>query len=179
MTCSREIQEYANILFERSIDELENKKVKFILEENADVLDVFSVLLELVLYGINILTKDQYKLFYLENTFDDYYFVINACIKSCGFKMEIVEHVVDLEGSNVNLYRDRADYYCEIVKSPPYYFCVDGWYVLNYRIIENKKFQKNNRNLKDFKAFFFNRSKKIFLIYFDFAITENLTNLCR
>jgi len=68
------------------------------------------------------------------------------------------------------LYRDRNDYYCEILQKPPFFLCYKGWYVLQYRLLVNKKFVYNSMTpLRHFKAFLLNRrDKKIFTINFKY-----------
>ncbi len=41
----------------------------------------------------------------------------------------------DFEQNNeINLYRDRADYFIQITSRPPEFLCYDGWYWLDYRL---------------------------------------------
>lgn len=108
--------------------------------------------------------------FDLVDSTDDLIFSIRSYLKSCGFTIK-VDEVFD-ENLNINLYRDRNDYYCQITEKPPIFlnFSEDPWHILDYRLILNRKFDFNIRTpISTFRAFFINKQKSIFIVSFDFA----------
>lgn len=162
------VSQFADMLFNKPKNNLGEDLFGILFDESMEPIDVFCTLIELVLYGINILTKNQYDLFKLDEPTDDMVYIIKTYLKSTGFDIEIHEEII--ETNEINLYRDRDDYYCHITKRPAEFLCFKGWYVLNYRIIDNKKFQFNSMTpLEKFKAFFISNNKKIFTFSFKFV----------
>lgn len=163
------IKVLAEVLFSKSEDKLKDN-LTGILMESAEVADVFCMLLELFLYGYGILVEEKYTIFDLVDSTDDLIFSIRSYLKSCGFTIK-VDEVFD-ENLNINLYRDRNDYYCQITEKPPIFlnFSEDPWHILDYRLILNRKFDFNIRTpISTFRAFFINKQKSIFIVSFDFA----------
>jgi hypothetical protein len=72
----------------------------------------------------------------------------------------------------VDLYYERSDYFCVIVPNPPMDSAYlsqhkTGWYVLNYRMFQNKKFKYDETSLLEtFYAYFKNKENRIFRISF-------------
>jgi hypothetical protein len=163
-----------------------------ICNEDMQPLDMFNMLIELLIYGMNYLNSTK-TLFMMSSEFfvdhdgelspdndeldnvnlidGELHDVINdihSHLKSMGFKVDITE----TQSSNIknNLYRDRDDWYYEIVPKPELEcWCPpNDFYVLKYRMISNKWFNARNGNLSDYQAFFISDQKKIFVIKFDY-----------
>ena len=164
------IKMFADILFDKKKNNLSMDLSGLLVDETMQTVDIFCMLIELVLFGISILTNGttiSSVLFSLENSTDDIVSALGSYLRSCGFG--ILVHEECIEESDPNLFRDRTDYYCQILKKPPKYLCFPGWYVLNYRIIDNKKFRfANITPLEKFKAFFIADNKKIFTFGFKY-----------
>jgi len=166
------IVKFATILFNKSKNKLDRDLSGIICQDDSmNITDVFCMLLELVLHGLHILTNDMVNIFDISDTMDELVSDIKLYLKSTGFDMEITEDYIDPD--DVNLYRDRTDYFCQIMPIPPPFLCHPGWYVLNYRLTTNDKFQYTNVTpLNEFKAFFITNNKKIFTINFKFIIHQ-------
>lgn len=163
------IKEFAKILFNKSAKNLDRDLSGVLVDDEMETTDIFCMLVELVLYGLDILSDGKYTIFDLNESTDDVVYTIKHYLKSAGLDMIIQEHICE-DNENPSLFRDRTDYFCEILPKPPRYLCHKGWYVLNYRIIDNKK---NNliaiTPLEKFRAFFISKQKKIFLVNFKYA----------
>lgn len=165
------VYELAKILFNKPEKKLQDDLVSILIDENMDTEDIFCMLLELVLYGINILTKEKCTIFDIEYSFDDLVYQIRNYLKSMNIDAEL--HEIFTNDNDVTLYRDKNDCYCEIVIKPPPYLCTKGWYVLNYRIINNKNFEyTGSKQLEKYKAFFISKQNKIFTINFKYYIAK-------
>jgi len=161
------IKKLADILFTKHIDHLNDDLMGILIDDDMDIIDIFSMLLELVTYGLDIIQHGK-KWFEFTNSYHDVFYDLNKYLKSIGFVMDVNEIFDFID--NVNLYRDRTDYYCQIVSKPPPFLCVDSWYLLDYRFITNINCVfDNNTPLREFKAFFINNEKRIFTINFDFT----------
>lgn len=157
----------AKELFNKSKNNLTSELTSILMDDDTEMIDIFCVLLELVLYGLEILSNGKINIFDLEDHTDDKIYLMKSYLKSGGFDICIKEEIV--EDTDVVLYRDRSDYYCEIVQKPPSYLCTSSWCILNYRFILNKKFTFDNTTPIDaFKAFFISNKNKIFVINFKF-----------
>ena len=162
--------ELAKILFNKSKNYLNYDLSGAIFDESMDVADVFCMLVELVLYGLNILSDGKTTIFNFEDSLDDIIYTIKSYLKSIGFDMIVVNHESNENDNDIFSYRDRDDLFCEIVPKPPIYLCYTGWYVLNYRMINNNKFKYSKITpLNTFKAFFISNNKQIFTINFKFV----------
>ena len=154
------INEFAMILFSKSPAKLDQDQCR-IFSDDMNVADLFCMLIELVLYGVDILTNKSADIFSLKTSTDDIIYTIKAYLKSSGFDMMVSEEFSE----EVNLYRDRTDYFCQITKRPPVFLCHSNWSLLNYQIIENRRFSLSSQ-LTDYSVFFISSEKKIFLIKF-------------
>lgn len=163
------VVQFAHILFNKQKSKLNEDLSGILIDETMEVADVFCMLVELVLHGLDILTNSVNQIFDLKESTDDIIYVIKQYLKSSGFDLEVHEDFMELDQS-INLYRDRSDYYCQITARPPEFLCYPGWYVLNYRLIDNPKFDfDDNTPLDKFRAFFISKQKKIFVFNFKFA----------
>lgn len=149
----------ANILFNKPINSLEYDLARLIIDDSMDIVDVFCMLVELVLYGLDILTSNC--IFDLIDSSDNIVDIIDTYLKSVGFTMTLIQSEYDYN------YCDSTDYYCEILPKPPAYLCYPGWYVLTYRIRYNDRSDIANPHLSMYKAIFV-ANKQLFTIHFDF-----------
>lgn len=157
----------AKEIFNKNKKKLTSDLTNILMDENTETVDIFCVLLELVLYGLEILSNGKINVFDLRDQIDDNIFLMKSYLESSGFDINVEEEIID--SKDAILYRDRSDYYCEIVPKPPSYLCTNSWCILNYKFILNKKFLFHDEMSMDkFKAFFISNEKKIFVINFRF-----------
>lgn len=160
------IKRFAEILFIKSTKNLNQDLSGILIDETMETVDIFCMLIELVLYGLDILTESQYTIFDLVESYDDIVYTIRSYLKSAGFDVQINEILMD---DDTILYRDNPNYYCEIVSKPLLCLCDKGWYVLNYQMIENMKFNFSRiTSIETFKAFFISKQNKIFTVNFKY-----------
>lgn len=153
----------ADILFNKPLSKLDQDLTGLLLDDNMDVADLFCMLVELTLYGINILSEGKVNIFDLNDSNNDFIAIVQSYLKSLGFQFSIHDEPI-----TDTLYRDRVDYYCEIVPRPPLYLCHTGWYVLNYRLLDNKKFCFDHLTSLDKFSLLFMTNKKLFTIRYKF-----------
>lgn len=166
------IVQFAEYLFGKSEDKLYEDLSGILIDDSMDIADVFHMLMELFLHGFNILTSGKKTIFDLGESYDDIIFTIKSYFKSVGFDINLEEIFYD--GDTPSLYRDKNDYYCEILPLPPSYFCYKGWYVLDYRIITNDKFIfYPTTSISLFKSIFITKDNKLFVINFKFKNQAN------
>lgn len=162
------IRQFAERLFSKREKDLKYDLSGILMDDTMVIADVFCMLVEIILYGLNVLTDKTATLFDWTDSTNDRIYSIKHYLRSTGLDMDVYEEIVDID--KINLYRDRSDYYCEIVKRPPPFLCHPGWYVLNYRLINNRKFIYDEHTpLELFRAFFISTDKKIFRINFKFS----------
>ena len=160
----------AKIIFSKPKNDLQQNLTGLLYHDGMEIADLFCMLVELVLYGYDILTNNTNKnLLDIEECTDDILYLIKSYLNSCEFDVVFSEEFMI---NDIFLYRDRTDYYCEILRKPPPYFCMKGWYVLDYRMLDNKKFVINN-DLATYKAFFITKQKRIFTMKFNYAMRTN------
>jgi hypothetical protein len=159
---------FAEILFNKNRDNLTDDLSGILIDESMENADIFCMLLELVLCGVDRLTHQTANILDLTDQTDELVYDVKAYFKSIGFNIKIKEQFIELD--QINLYRDRDDYYCQITSRPPPFLCHPGWYVLNYRLINNPKFKFDQTTpIENFKAFFISKSKQVFVIGFERA----------
>jgi hypothetical protein len=142
--------------------------VGLLFDDSTEPADIFCAMIEFVLYGLDILSQTKSTIFMLEESTDDVVYLLRSYLKGLGLTMVLNEIIID-DDRNINMFRDRDDFFCEITSKPPPFLCYPGWYVLNYRFIENKKFKFDaHTKLSDFKALFMNKKKRLFSVGFDF-----------
>lgn len=163
------IHEFAKILFNRSKKNLDLNLSGLLIDDTMETADIFCMLMELMLFGLDILTDGKYVFFDLISSCDDIIYTLKNYLKSAGFDIKI--HEICVAEDEICLYRDRDDYYCEMVPKPPPYLCHPGWYVLSYRLIDNDKFEfTKTTSLEKFKAFFISKQNRIFTITFKYNL---------
>ena len=157
---------FAKILFDKSENNLNIDLSGLIFDDSMNIIDVFCMLVELTLYGFDILSNGK-SILELEEAYDDIIFTIKSYLKSTGFDMDLREIFME----EPELYRDTQEYFCEILTAPPYYMRFPGWYVLSYRLIENNKFSEltdTRLSLEILQVFFISKQNKLFTISFKF-----------
>lgn len=152
------IRQIAVFLFSKTADNLDINLTDFLIGDSMEFLDIFCMIIELLLHGIDILTESKHNLFDLKSSTDDMVYNVRSYLISSGYDLIINE----IQMESPVLYRDRNDYYCEIVPKPPIAFCQNDWCVLNYRMIVNKNFDDS----ENIHAFFIANST-IFTIRFN------------
>lgn len=158
------IKSLADKIFTKKPDNLERDLTGILFDDSMEIADLFCMLVELLLYGYDILTSKN--ILDLDSSVDDIVYLIKPYFKSFGVEI-IFDEDFFVEADRANLYRDRTDYYCEIVSKPPIIMLMDDWTVLDYRLINNKQFVYDKlMPLEKYRAFFINSSKKVLLVWF-------------
>jgi hypothetical protein len=121
----KSIFEFSKILFSKNIKDLDVNLSEILFDENAEYLDIFCTILEIILYGVDILTDSKNSIFDLRNCNDSLIDKIKKYMKSTGYNIIISEE------------NSSTDYYCEIVPKKNN----QGWCVLNYQIKINSDFK--------------------------------------
>lgn len=152
------IFELANILFSKSIKEMETNKCGILLDSSMKTHDICSMLIELVIYGLNILSYENADIFELLDIDDNMIRLLNVYLHNIGFKMKI--SLTDIN------YLTFEDYYCMLKKNDIH---ENKENVLNnYKFIYNSDFIHTNKlNLDMYKIIFEANNKNIFVISFD------------
>ncbi len=155
----------AQSIFTKSVHSLDNNLTGLLLDESMDQLDIHAMLIEIILYGWNIIN--------VKSIFETEYFsydtveLIKKYLKSCNIEM-IVDEIPFI--NDINLYRNESDYYCEILPKSPSHFGKNEWCVLNYRMNINPKFiREANDNLDKYYSIIAINNDKIFSIKFNYA----------
>src|SRR5690349_10381754 len=89
------IMEFAKILFNKSKKNLDQDLTGILSDETMITADVFCMIVELVLYGVDILTDSKYNIFQLKESTDDLIYDLKSYLKSSGFTMEVHEEFFD------------------------------------------------------------------------------------
>lgn len=144
------IVQFAQILFSEPLKNLKSKLSPLLLEESMESADIFCMLVELVLRGLNIL--GNFKIFDLDGTTNELVSILRSYLQSAGFDMVIIE--ADVEPS---------EWYCQIVPNGS-----SEWKVLDYNLILNRTFWcDKSTQLENFQTFFVGNNHKIFVIKFN------------
>lgn len=154
----------ADHIFNRKEQNLNTEMCGIILNDDMEFVDVFCILLELFLYGYDILTNKS-DIFNINESYDDIIYKINDYLKTCKFKISVDE----LYAGDVDIddFIDEYDYYCEIFKIDEDDYGENYWGILDYEIDLNPYFRNNNKQLNEFKAVFVNKDDKLFVIKFN------------
>lgn len=153
----------SEIIFNKSYENCAPDKNLIMSDPTVSTADLFLTLLEIFLHGFDMFTQKQ--IFTLTDSTADVIYKIKKCLSSAYFSVKIDE-VFDTD-LDPHLYRDRSDYYCQIVRKPPNnLISINHQYVLDYRLIPNPKFEIDTC-LSEFKAFFINDERRIFIVSFN------------
>nr|QZX43195.1 hypothetical protein [Mimivirus sp.] len=154
----------ANLIFTKPLQSLDSDLAGLLIDDCMDIQDLFCMLVELVLHGLDILTENKYNVFDLQNEDDNIIDIIQKYLKSLGFKFTICKNI----DNDINAIREISGYYCEILPKPPSYLCFPGWYILNYRIIYAEKCIVHT-SIDQYRAIFMTNKKEIFEFSFSFV----------
>lgn len=158
--------EFSKILFSKYKNNLDIDFSGILTDEYMQTVDIFCMIIELILYGIDFLSNKQIMIFDLEST-DDLFYDLKKYLQSCGFDFKVSETFFDKKPI---LYRETNNYFIEILPCPSKFLRVTGWYLLNYRLIENNKIKNHaTLKLKDYKAFYINKNNKIITIEINYT----------
>jgi hypothetical protein len=157
---------FAERLFNKSKKILNNDLYRILVDNHMSAVEMFSMLVEIVLYGMDILTSGNYGWLNVTDSTSDIIYDIKKYVETIGF--DIIVHEIILPEHEIPLYRDRTDYYCQILPKPPPFLCRGTWNILMYRIIENTHFKyiDNVTPIDDFSALIITHSKQVFTIKF-------------
>ncbi|MEM3062414.1 MAG: hypothetical protein QW303_02560 [Nitrososphaerota archaeon] len=160
------VKQLAYILFKKPVDKLDQELTGILLDERMETADIFCMLVELVLYGLDILSDGRDQIFSLNEPSDDGVCLIKAYLRSAGFDIEIREDIFSDKSISQN---NRDDYYCEIIGESS--SSREEWHILRYRIRVNDRFRfTKNTPLEKFGALFTSSNNKIFIVNFKYVI---------
>lgn len=174
------IRLFAKNLFTKNLNLLKHLYL-ILLDDEMETVDTFSMLVELVLYGLDILSEGTANIFTLIDEKETIIDTINMYLADCKIKLIIDEVLIvdDIFIKNTrddilkiaSKYRQNDDYYCEILRKPSSLFCgktICPWTVLSYRININNKFRFDNLSeLSAYKSFFISDNHKLFTVKFE------------
>jgi len=154
---------FANALYSKDSRYLSTDRCVMLLDEGTTAEDLFCIMTELVLYGLD---HFSHSLFDITSTSDDLIYQIRPYLRSVGIVLT-VDEVFDCD--NINMYRDRSDYYCNIGSQPPPFIdnSTDPWDILTYRMTLNRRFVVTPETaLSDMCAYFVTKTRQLFTISF-------------
>lgn len=158
----------AQYIFSQSPEQLpHNSAGLFIDADSMQIGDVFCFLLEVLLYGVNILTNRCATIFNLESMTDDIIVTIKGYMKMLGFSLTVEEFLDKPTNSYCTIYDDTA----------AIDFSSNSWVVLNYLIVQDPQIVRatqSNVPLSNFVAEFTNTRGSYFTIKFDFSSGKNI-----
>jgi hypothetical protein len=136
--------------------------------------DIFQIILEITLYGIEVV-NDAISIFQLTDNNDDFIYLIKRYTESLGFKLTITMDELPDD------FRSATDYYCEIVDKIPDFLDTNPnkWVIGDkYQIRQNSLcMYEPNMPLNNFKAIFRTvtiiddvKSFKLFTINYDYIM---------
>lgn len=158
------VKNLAQILFSKNPNNLDTNLIGLLLDDIMDTLDIHTMLLELVLHGLEILYDGNYTIFDLPDASNDIVFLIKRYMQSIGINMNIVEDFSHNEDTRIF---NSEDCVYRILRKPN--ITVDiGWILYNYLIIQNTNIIKFDNQLCHYKTFFITNEYKKFTIQFNF-----------
>lgn len=149
------IKSLARHIFSKATRNLNRDLTGVLLDESMDIADLYCALLELMLYGLDMLAG--VKLFDLMNVYDDIVFTLRDYFKTMGFDV-VMDEVAEV----------GEDGYCVIVDN---LLNDRGWIVLDYYWMKvNQLFVFDRATpLEKFKAYVVTREGKVFVVSFKFV----------
>lgn len=160
-------QVFSEFLFNIPLKNLLNMNFRIKHQSDMTTTDYFCILIEVMLYGVEILSRRKsLRIFDLTSTDNALVYNIKSYFQSIGIVAKI--DAIEFDEPNA-LYRDRDDYYCEIVPKPPNYLMLDGWYVGENRLVINRNIDINNLTFQQHYAFFI-ANDVLYKIQFDYCV---------
>lgn len=161
------IKLFAEWVFNKREMDLTHDFGGLLLDQHYNVADIFCMLLEIFLYGHNIVTEKQSTIFDLKESTDDLVCTIKNYFKSFDFDIFVKE--INDTNINANNFKYTNDCYCYINLAPHILFKTEhDWWIANYELKLNPYFTFTDlTTLPHFKAYFISNDNKIFAITFD------------
>lgn len=152
----------ATILFSQDVNVLKENISRIIPSEGMDIQDLFCMLIEILLYGIDMKTGGEYTLMDMDDSSTEIIDKISEYFKSIGFKISMEKK----DNMDISEYRNTDDYYCEITDLPISLIGKNSWCVLRYMIIYNHMCNIE-KDINKMKTLFVTSDKKIYTIQFE------------
>jgi hypothetical protein len=143
------IAEFASILFRKKDSDLEKNISRFFLDEKMSVADLFCMLIDLLLIGVNLLYGEDIDIFMLENASHPIVETLKKYFRSCGFQL-IVKEVESVHSPFIKIQRED---------NPS-----------KYALIENQNYQLEGKKLENFISYFRSSTDKLFIIQFAYYL---------
>ncbi len=159
----------ADKLFGIPYTKINDHKFGIIIDPTMESADIFTMLMEILLCGVKIITQNKCSLFDLTDSTDDLVYQIKSYFKCIGYEMTVKEEFIDsIDDKDTSLFRDKNDYFYEVLPKPPAYFArKEDWYVGNYKITINPNFKFVPATpVENFYLFFISKNNKIYTIRF-------------
>ena len=159
------VEDLAFCIFTKSKKGLSHNLTRMLFDGEMDTADLFCMLLELVIMGMDILTDEKRTLFDIGDDTDKTIADIRDYFISIGLVSEIYEdYVID---SEIDTYNEREDYFCWIAPKSKIMPGSLSKVISNYKIIMNANYNYNSgTDLRNLRAFFMSNNRKIFVITF-------------
>jgi hypothetical protein len=137
--------------------------------------DIFQIILEITLYGIDVVGNNAVSVFQLTDNTDDFIYLIKRYVESLGFNLRISMDELPDD------FRSATDYYCEIIDKIPDFLDTspNKWVIGDkYQIRQNPLYAyDSNMPLNNFKAIFRTvsiiddvKNFKLFTINYDYIM---------
>lgn len=150
------IVELANQIFSKNLNDLDLEKTGILIHDEMSTEDLYCMLIDLTLRGLEILTKGEASIFLLKSVNDNILRIINSYLNSSGFEL-LIQKTDTIPDNYLYEIKEKP---CQIIT------CCD-WCVLDYRLIYNKNKQYNiNCKLNQYTSFFETEGNEIFTIKF-------------
>lgn len=152
---------FAEHLFRKDLRYIKSDFCGMLLDDDTDITDIFHIMIELLLYGYNILNPNS-QIFDIERSYDDIiYDKLRPYFKSIGIVIEFNEQI----SSDLRSYQEKDDLYCMIIKNEDNR--KTGWDILGYNLFLNEKFTyDHSTTLSNYNAVFKANNNNIFYINF-------------
>lgn len=156
------VKAFADILFNRPVDTL-NDDINLVLDERMSIIDIFEMLLDLTLHGINKLASER-SIFDLERVDDPLIELLKRYILNTGFQCVF-------ETTNEDLREVTCRGYCRIVPKPENNYSTSLWIHTKYALVANPLYLMPMPNLlfDQLKAVFAANDGKVYQISFTIA----------
>lgn len=142
-------KELAQHLFSQDYDTLDKYLTRIIVDD-MDASDLFCFLIEVLLYGIDIITHNNHTIIDFDDDSIEYMNIISKYMSSMGFKV------------NINKDNNRTRGHCVITNHKDY----SDWHVLDYAIVVDPSLD-NTCNISDMEALFVNHKRDVYVVRFE------------
>ena len=103
-----DIRNLAELIFSVPPGQLDNIENKIDVDQSMDVLDLYCLILDIILFGVDILTNGSFQIFDIDDTSCDMIKLVSKYVKSMGFNM-ILQKDAECDASQATYLIKKAD----------------------------------------------------------------------